>query len=319
MVSLVQKFGENPFSVFDTQKLSWLENKKKWLKLGITSHLGRNACTSKNLRPDNRKYFTSNKVRVDYHAKAGQEDVDSQMTGTSVFDPVLCELIYNWFVPINGTILDPFAGGSVRGIVANYLGYKYTGIELRSEQIDANIKQCNDILFNTNKPRYILGDSRNISNLISETYDMVFSCPPYYNLEVYSNDKNDLSNCSSYNDFINNYKQIITDSVSKLKNDRFACFVVSDIRDKNGFYYGFVSDTIKAFQEAGIQLYNEIILLQQYGSVPICVQKYFVPYRKVGRVHQNVLIFYKGDVKKIPENYKFKDNTNQVTSLLDFR
>jgi hypothetical protein len=31
---------------------------------------------------------------------------------------VLCEIAYRWFSPPGGLILDPFAGGSVRGIVA---------------------------------------------------------------------------------------------------------------------------------------------------------------------------------------------------------
>ncbi|MFT7593218.1 MAG: hypothetical protein ACI8R4_000531 [Paracoccaceae bacterium] len=36
-------------------------------------------------------------------------------SGTSIFDPVLCEIAYRWFCPQGGTVLDPFAGGSVRG------------------------------------------------------------------------------------------------------------------------------------------------------------------------------------------------------------
>ena len=62
-------------------------------------------------------------------------------SGTSIFDPVLCELAYRWFSPPQGIVLDPFAGGSVRGIVASHLGRKYTGIDLRSEQIIANRAQ----------------------------------------------------------------------------------------------------------------------------------------------------------------------------------
>ena len=34
-------------------------------------------------------------------------------SGTSIFDPVLCEIAYRWFCPAGGTVLDPFAGGSV--------------------------------------------------------------------------------------------------------------------------------------------------------------------------------------------------------------
>ena len=43
-------------------------------------------------------------------------------------------------------MLDPFAGGSVRGLVAEYLGYTYTGIELRQEQVEENQKQAKEML-----------------------------------------------------------------------------------------------------------------------------------------------------------------------------
>jgi len=46
----------------------------------------------------------------------------STASGTSIFDPVLCEIAYRWFCPAGGMVLDPFAGGSVRGIVASRLG-----------------------------------------------------------------------------------------------------------------------------------------------------------------------------------------------------
>jgi len=48
-------------------------------------------------------------------------------SGTSIFDPVLCELAYRWFCPLDGQIVDPFAGGSVRGVVASLLGRRYWG------------------------------------------------------------------------------------------------------------------------------------------------------------------------------------------------
>ena len=79
-------------------------------------------------------------------------------TGTSIFDPVLCELAYTWYTPPDAEILDPFAGGSVRGIVASYLGRNYTGIDLRGEQIEANKIQGSEIVPD-NMPYWITGDS----------------------------------------------------------------------------------------------------------------------------------------------------------------
>lgn len=82
-----------------------------------------------------------------------------QNVGTSIFDPVLAEIAYTWFNVDGGTILDPFAGGSVRGIVASRLGYRYLGHELRENQVEANIAQATEICAGYPEPEYVIGDS----------------------------------------------------------------------------------------------------------------------------------------------------------------
>jgi len=122
---LRKRFIENPFSILDSKTGNWQKNKRKWIELGIESENGRKS-----------NLLGYSKTILD----------NSNSLGTSIFDPYLCEIMYKWFCPEGGTILDPFAGGSVRGIVAHKLGYNYTGIELRKEQVDANIEQGKQIL-----------------------------------------------------------------------------------------------------------------------------------------------------------------------------
>jgi DNA modification methylase len=147
-------------------------------------------------------------------------------------------------------------------------------------------------------PRWIVGNSLNVESLAPGEYDFIFSCPPYFDLEIYSDDPEDLSNAGAYDAFVQQYNAIIAASVAMLKPDRFACFVVGDIRDKRGMYRNFVSDTIAAFEAAGAELYNEAILVTQLGSLPIRVGKQFESGRKLGKTHQNVLVFVKGDPRK---------------------
>lgn len=227
-----------------------------------------------------------------------------QGDGTSIFDPVLCELAYQWFCTPKGNIIDPFAGGSVRGIVAAKLGFNYLGNDLSKEQIDANRINASEVLSeNEIFPVWNCGDSLNIDK-IAKGYDadLLFSCPPYADLEVYSDKKEDISNMP-YEKFIEGYNEIIFKSCQLLRNDRFAVFVVGDVRDKKGFYRNFVSDTIAAFLKVGMMLYNEMILVNVIGSLAIRAGRQFATGRKVGKQHQNVLVFYKGDPKKIKENY----------------
>jgi DNA modification methylase len=217
--------------------------------------------------------------------------------GTSIFDPVLTELCYRWFSPPDGLLLDPFAGGSVRGIVASRLGRAYTGIELRPEQIAANRQQAQTLCTDP-MPRWIEGDSQNIEKLAGDRrYDMIFSCPPYADLEVYSDDPRDLSTMS-YEAFRSAYRNIIQGAVALLKPDRFAAFVVGDVRGKDGFYYGFPWHTVEAFEAAGARLYNEVIFVPPVGSLPVRAGRQFERSRKLGKAHQNLFVFCNGDPAK---------------------
>lgn len=221
-------------------------------------------------------------------------------SGTSIFDPVLCELTYRWFCPPDGTVLDPFAGGSVRGIVASKLGRQYIGVDLRAEQIAANQAQAETICSDP-QPVWCEGDSREIEKICDGVQaDLVFSCPPYGDLERYSEDPRDLSTMD-YAEFLKAYREIIAASVRMLKPDRFACFVVGDIRDKKGIYRRFPAHTEQAFEDAGAVLYNEAVLVTAVGSLPIRVGRQFDGGRKLGKTHQNVLVFVKGDPKKATE------------------
>lgn len=279
--SLQDEYIIPPFSVFDTKQGYWQDRKRKWLGIGIKSELGR----------DDELTFKF----------TGFIKEEKQPVGVSIFDPVLCEICYKWFNIDGGKIYDPFAGGSVRGIVASKLGYDYTGIDLREEQIEANKKNAQELGV---KPTWYCDDSNNVDKYIEDnSVDMIFSCPPYADLEVYSDKENDLSNME-YDDFKAAYKSIITKACKKLKHNRFAVFVVGDVRDKNGNYRNFVDYTKECFNENGCQTYNEVILLNTIGTAPVRCKRAFNSGRKLTKVHQNVLIFYKGDTKEIKNIYK---------------
>jgi hypothetical protein len=123
------------------------------------------------------------------------------------------------------------------------------------------------------------------------------NCPPYGDLEQYSKNPADLSNMS-WDDFRAAYWEIIQKSCDRLKDNRFACFVVGDFRGPDGCYRNFPGDTIRAFQKAGLKLYNEAILVTAVGSLSIRTERQFYMSGKMGRTHQNVLVFVKGDPKR---------------------
>jgi DNA modification methylase len=281
--SLSARFIVPPFTILDARQGYWQERKQAWLALGIESEEGR----AENMMG------LSEAMRLDR--------TPGGTPSTSVFDPVLCELVYRWFARPGFRVLDPFAGGSVRGIVAAKLGLRYTGVELRKEQVQANKEQGARILGKSDATaEWIEGDSRTAELPGGAWADLLFSCPPYGNLEVYSDDERDLS-AMSESDFEGAYAEIIARGLSLLKPNRFACFVVGDYRRDDGFYQGLPQLTIDCFERAGAKLYNEAVLVTAVGTLSMRVAHFFPRGRKLGKSHQNVLVFFKGDPERIGE------------------
>lgn len=315
--SLQERFIIPPFSIFDSRQGYWQERKKQWHALGFDSQATREdveLVAKSGQSPA--VYELRNKMREVLGRDPEWDEILEEARkrglhiyeGASIFDPVICEVCYSWFCPSGGTILDPFAGGSVRGIVAGVMGLNYIGIDLRADQVSENQKQWNRLKISVKERGYatwVAGDSNIVLDEEppdDKRYDFIFSCPPYHDLEQYSDDPADLSNMD-YPEFLEVYRSIIQKSVARLKDNRFACFVVGDIRDKAGIYRDFVGDTVQAFRDAGTGYYNEIILINVAGSLPVRIGRQFEGYRKVGKMHQNILVFYKGDPKRIKDEF----------------
>jgi len=279
---LAEQFIAPPFSVLDARQGYWTARKKKWTDLVLDD-------------ADARK-----EARV--YGGGGQNYVSQELAHmgcSSIFDPVLAELLLYWFCPPKGKIIDPFAGGAAFGVVAGYKHYNFTGIELRQEQVDFNNQRCADLA-----STYICDDGQNIAaHVPPNSQDFLFSCPPYFDLEVYSDLPNDASNQKEYGDFLQIINNAFAGAISTLKNDRFAAIVISDVRDKAGAYRMLPDDIKHIFVENGMILYNDIVKIDPIGTLQMRAGQY-MKWRKVGRSHQNVLIFFKGDTRHIKAEFE---------------
>lgn len=304
----LKEYKVPPFSLLDTRQEYWQERRRAWLRFGMQSEIGRDEKLTYG------KFDQQHKERIQekwttataeereelLSAKYIKDDTRKKYGdgSTSIFDPVLTEIMYLWFCPEGGTILDPFAGGSVRGIVAASLGHPYMGVELRKVQVDANREQAQAILNEQcPAPLWINGDSNQVLNDSLPKMDFLFTCPPYADLEVYSDDPSDLSNMKS-DEFDSVYSNIMHLAAGHLEDNRFAAIVVSNIRDKQGHVRDLVGLTTKAMEAGGARLYNEAVLMNAAGTAALRAKKQFVTSRKIVKIHQNVLVFVKGNPRE---------------------
>lgn len=312
--SLNDRFVVPPFSILDTRKGYWQARKKMWRELIGDMGESRNDTlfTSpeikyKDLYQRTRKHREELGVSFkEYLDKYVPDDVKEReaskvlSVGVSLLDPVMAELVCRWFGQDNCKTFDCFAGDSVFGYVSAHLGNDFIGIELRPEQAQLNNERTERMT-----ARYINDDGQNVAQHIeADSQDLLFSCPPYFDLEHYSNLENDASNQKSYEDFIQILRNAFTAAIGCLKENRFAVIVVGDVRDKrSGFYYDFCGDIKRIFKDGGMNLYNEIILIEIGASTALRAARNMET-RKVAKMHQNILVFYKGNPKDIKQNFK---------------
>jgi DNA modification methylase len=262
-MQLTDKFIIPPISILDVKQGYWKQRKKQWLELGIQSEIGRK----------------ENLLSLSPLLK-------TKHNGTSIFDPVLCEIMYKWFSKEGDLVMDRFCGGSVRGIVAGKSDRRYIGIDIREEQIKENKKQSKR--FGLNSKYY------NTANIPNTKYDFFFTCPPYFNLEQYSELDEDLSNMTEEQWWVE-YSDILTKSITNLKDNRFAVIVIGDVRRSDGSYMQLPQRTIQIMETNRLKYYNDLILLQEPATAAMRANVYMDCSRKIAKCHQNVLVFVKGD------------------------
>lgn len=325
--SLFDRFVVPPFSIFDTRKGYWQDRKKKWYDIIGDMGESRNDTLVTSLEIKYKDLYQRTREHrkelgitfKEYIEKyVPKEDLEREQAkivaqGVSILDPVMAEIVCRWFSVKGCNTFDCFAGDSVFGFVSAYLGNQFTGIELRPEQAKLNNERVTGMT-----ARYICDDGQNVAKHIEpESQDLLFSCPPYFDLEVYSDLPNDASNQGSYEDFIQILKNAFTAAVGCLRQNRFAVICVGDVRDKKtGFYYDFCGDIKRIFKEAGVLLYNEIILVEQTASTALRAARYMET-RKVAKTHQHILVFFKGNPKNIKQEYPKIEYTEEDMQLFE--
>ena len=78
---VAERFTLPPFTVRDAKSGDWMERKRAWQSLGMKSEVGRDA-----------KAYNDHEWQRQVNGRAVTDG-----DGTSIFDPVLCELAYRWF------------------------------------------------------------------------------------------------------------------------------------------------------------------------------------------------------------------------------
>jgi DNA modification methylase len=219
---------------------------------------------------------------------------DKNRKALSQFNPDVAERIIKIWSKRGDKVLDPFAG-RCRALITQYLNRKYTGYEISPkayQQLKERLETKRLVQFE-HPAQVVNDDSRNID--AKDEYDLVFSCPQYWDVEDYNvayEEKTDgqLSDLHDYTAFLKDYFKIIKKCYAALKPDKYAVWVVNDIRrDKR--LVPFASDTINIFEQAGFKTHD--IIINRLNSLAVMGVRSAIDNGYTPKMHEYILVFKK--------------------------
>ena len=268
-----------PLSVLQTARGDWQARRKAWAAAGLTGDAGRDHLAI---------WPTITKGSI------------SWQRAVSVFDPHLTDVHYHWYCPPGGRILDPFAGGATRGLVAAARGYHYTGIDLSAAQVDANraaYQAWQERGLITGSAEWTCGAAQDVLPDLDGGFDYAFTCPPYHDLERYSDDPRDLS-AMGWDEFAETLSKIVTESVRLLAPHRFATWVTGDVRDRRGYLRRLPARVDVAHEDAGARLVNDAVIAAPLGGKFGVIWRSWAPTRSATRIHSYAHTYVVGDRRR---------------------
>lgn len=208
------------------------------------------------------------------------------------FSPMRAKAIYEHYCPAGGVIYDYSAGygGRMLGALCSKQDYTYIAVE-------PNLNTYNNLLTLGNYIEKTLNrtDRHHIYNVCSEDFvleaesvDFIFSCPPFFKKELYSDEKNQSTNkFSDYNKWLENYvRPTIRNSYIALKEQ--GVYGV-DILNYSycGKDYPLIEDWIRIAQEEGF-IYKDSVAVNS-------------KYRKRTNEGENIYLFMKQEEYPLPD------------------
>jgi len=210
----------------------------------------------------------------------------------SIMPAELVAFFIRYYARRGDVYLDPFMGQGVQMQVAKMFGLHYYGYDLCEEfyrYIDAVRQKIDD---GKTTIQTTLGDSKQPDAIPDDIGDFSFHSPPYWDIEYYGDDPEQLGRGHTYGEFIAGMEAVARAWLPKFKAGAYHVVNVNDFR-KDGKFYPYHADTIGLFQRAGWALTDTWIIDGLVGGLPKAFAVDFNMKRTAPKTHEYALVFRK--------------------------
>ena len=233
----------------------------------------------------------------------------------SEFHAGVAEQILRYWSMKGSVVVDPFAGRATRAVVASKLGRQYEGYEISPttyKRVTEHFKKLGV------SPKLYNNDGLFLTFTDDEVADLVFTCPPYHDIEKYESVTNQLSDCETYEKFMRQIGYCGYHINRVLKPGAFCVWVVGDWRcPRGGGLRSFHSDLISLFTKEKLIHHDTIIMKNISPFAPLQAAK-VASKRYTSKIHEYVMVFRKEGEYEVPDYCSLDDLRVQSNKFFDF-
>lgn len=223
--------------------------------------------------------------------------------GLSKFPQNIGRLLVRFYCPENGTVYDPFAGHNSRMQLTYECGRNYVGVDVSHDFMRQNKKVRHQLLAANDMAivktsatiELIEGSSANVK-LPSDFADFTVTSPPYWDIEYYGDEPEQLGNAKTYESFLDLLSLHIKENFRILKPGAFCCWCINDFK-KGGKYYAYHADLIPIFERIGFNLHT-IYIIDLVGSLQASFVQSIMLAKAFPKRHEYCLVFRRPELEE---------------------
>lgn len=213
----------------------------------------------------------------------GASERKSSRADYSFFPKEVAQLCTELYLKDCKQIFDPFAGWGERHFYCKEQKLPYLGFDINPKAIEI--------------AKETFGVDNTLANSLTDDippFDGLLTCPPYWNLETYSNDG--IDSIKTWEDFILSYNAILSKAWNSAEEGATFCIYVGDWRT-DAVYYDLIYQTQKIMDAMGATPFDQVVGHRVRTKVSIMVPQ-ALSFGYTVKVHEQLLVYKKGKYNK---------------------
>ena len=151
--------------------------------------------------------------------------------------PQIAQQMYERYTKKGDVVLDMFFGSGTSGIEAVNMDRRCIGVELKQDLVDSVsqkftqkqlVTDVNLVCSDSTSKDAVEKVKARLEIMGEEKAQFLMLHPPYDDIIKFSDKKEDLSNCSSTEEFYNLFEKVAQNGYDLLEKGRFACLIIGD-------------------------------------------------------------------------------------------